>query len=129
MGEVRAVAPRLGPPGLAVRDHAQFHVNQLTARPARVRWESLNEAGSEPAVPPEHDRWLEICDLASGLARLPLEYREVLLLVAPEGLSYERTARVPGVPLGTVMSRLARARERLRRLMEGDAQPSLRRVK
>lgn len=57
-------------------------------------------------------------DLERALAALPAPAREVLLLVCVEELSYEETARVLDVPLGTVMSRLARARERLRQLMQ-----------
>lgn len=58
-------------------------------------------------------------DLERALALLPLAGREVLLLVCVEELSYEATAQVLGVPVGTVMSRLSRARERLRWLMDG----------
>jgi RNA polymerase sigma-70 factor (ECF subfamily) len=61
--------------------------------------------------------------------RLPEDQRAVLLLVSVEGLSYAETASVLGVPTGTVMSRLARARERLRREVEGEAAPALWRVK
>lgn len=57
-------------------------------------------------------------DLERCLQRLPAEQRAVLLLVAMEDMSYEDTARILAVPVGTVMSRLSRARARLRSLME-----------
>jgi RNA polymerase sigma-70 factor (ECF subfamily) len=59
---------------------------------------------------------LEYRDLLRAFATLPAEQRSVLLLIAVEDLSYEEAARVLGVPIGTVMSRLSRGRERLRRL-------------
>ena len=62
---------------------------------------------------------LELRDFARSLARLPDEQREVLLLVCLEDLSYEDAAKVLGVPVGTVMSRLSRGRERLRALLSG----------
>lgn len=62
---------------------------------------------------------LELRDFARSLARLPEEQREVLLLVCLEDQSYEDTAKVLGVPVGTVMSRLSRGRERLRALLSG----------
>lgn len=52
----------------------------------------------------------EVFDALAAIARLPAEQRAVLLLVAVEGLSYREAADVTGVPVGTVMSRLARAR-------------------
>jgi RNA polymerase sigma-70 factor (ECF subfamily) len=48
-----------------------------------------------------------------GLEALPAEYREVLVLREMEGMSYKQIAQIAGVPMGTVMSRLARARRRL----------------
>jgi RNA polymerase sigma-70 factor (ECF subfamily) len=48
-----------------------------------------------------------------SMARLPAEYREVLVLREMDGMSYKQISRVTGVPMGTVMSRLARARKRL----------------
>lgn len=56
-------------------------------------------------------------DVERALYRLPLEQREVLLLIAVEELSYQDAARVLHVPIGTVMSRLSRGRERLRALL------------
>jgi len=58
-------------------------------------------------------------DVLKKLARLPDDQRAVLLLVAVEDLSYAEAAKVLDVPIGTVMSRLARARERLQREIEG----------
>ena len=60
-------------------------------------------------------------DLQRCLLRLPPEQREVLLLVTLQDLGYEEAARITGVPIGTVMSRLSRARARLRDLMDGRA--------
>ncbi len=57
---------------------------------------------------------LEVRDLSAALDKLPPDQREVLMLVAVEQLNYEQIAEVLGVPLGTVMSRLSRARARLR---------------
>jgi RNA polymerase sigma-70 factor (ECF subfamily) len=67
-------------------------------------------------------------DIERGLALLPHEQREVLLLVTLEGLSYREAAEVQGVPIGTVMSRLSRARTALRTHIEGE-RPKLRQVK
>jgi RNA polymerase sigma-70 factor (ECF subfamily) len=66
-----------------------------------------------------------------GLNRLPVEQRSVILLVSVEDLSYAEAASVLGIPVGTVMSRLARGRERLRQYTEEglEARPALRRVK
>jgi RNA polymerase sigma factor (sigma-70 family) len=60
-------------------------------------------------------------DLQRCLLRLPEDQRVVLLLVSLEDLSYEEVAKITGVPVGTVMSRLSRARGRLRELMDAPA--------
>ncbi|HET6470160.1 MAG TPA: sigma-70 family RNA polymerase sigma factor [Geminicoccaceae bacterium] len=59
---------------------------------------------------------LEVRDLLEALAQIPSEQREVVLLVGLEGMSYLEAASALGVPIGTVMSRLSRGREALRRL-------------
>ncbi|AXO88257.1 sigma-70 family RNA polymerase sigma factor [Pseudomonas parafulva] len=65
-----------------------------------------------------------------AFARLPSEQRALLLLVSVEGLSYKEVAQALAIPIGTVMSRLSRARAALRELTEGTpASPALRRLK
>jgi RNA polymerase sigma-70 factor (ECF subfamily) len=71
---------------------------------------------------------LALRDLDRAIAELPEEQRQVVLLIGLEDMSYQETATVLDIPVGTVMSRLARARERLRRAMEGQSQPRLRSV-
>ncbi|MDE2416754.1 MAG: sigma-70 family RNA polymerase sigma factor [Burkholderiales bacterium] len=65
---------------------------------------------------PSHTADLHI-DLQRCLLRLPVDQRFVLLLVTLEDMSYAEVAKVTGVPIGTVMSRLSRARDRMRELM------------
>jgi RNA polymerase sigma-70 factor (ECF subfamily) len=73
-----------------------------------------------PQIKGGQDAALEHRDLQRAFAALPGEQRSVLFLVGVEDLSYEQAARVLGVPIGTVMSRLWRGRERLRQLMYRD---------
>lgn len=93
---------------------------------------------AEHELPAAHAAPLDdALDLDRCLQRLPDEQRAVLLLVTMQDMGYDECARVLGIPLGTVMSRLSRARGRLRELMEGapsdDARaphaPLLRRLK
>lgn len=72
---------------------------------------------------------LAVRDVLACLDRLPEEQRAAILLVGVEELSYGETAFVLGVPVGTVMSRLSRGRERLRQLLDAAPRPTLRRVK
>ena len=96
------------------------YVNQLRSRAgyAVVPLDENEPILLDRAAPSDR---LEIRDLDTALRKLPDEQREVLLLVGLEQLSYDETARTLGIPIGTVMSRLSRARERLRRLMGGPA--------
>ncbi len=104
-------------------------INQLRAQPAHMS-AVLDDEATSMAVRPTQSDWLEVRDLQSVLARLPDEQREVLLLVGLEEMSYEETSGVLGIPMGTVMSRLSRGRERLRALLaDGGAHTGLKVVK
>ncbi|MBP0599476.1 RNA polymerase sigma factor [Herbaspirillum sp. LeCh32-8] len=78
----------------------------------------LDEAELASAYVMPAERSLAL-DLEAAMQLLPAEQREILLLVVLEGMRYEDVAGTLGIPVGTVMSRLSRARERLRLLMEG----------
>jgi len=93
-----------------------LYVNQLrAARPGVL----LDEESPELAQPARENDALVLRDLDAAIRRLPVEQREVLLLVALEDMSYEEAARALDIPIGTVMSRLARAREKLRAMLSG----------
>lgn len=81
----------------------------------------LDQLPAEPATRAAQSDTLEVRDLQTALRRLPPEQRAVLLLVTLEEKSYQEAAAILDLPVGTVMSRLARARERLRRELSGEA--------
>ncbi|HEX2826603.1 MAG TPA: RNA polymerase sigma factor [Burkholderiales bacterium] len=95
------------------------HVNQVRSRMAAATV-PLDEAAEAPVRPTQTDM-LEVRDIDAALQQLSLEQRQVLLLVAVERMSYEETARTLGIPIGTVMSRLARGRDRLRVVLGGES--------
>jgi len=85
-----------------------------------------------PKIKGGQESALEHRDLLRAFAALPEEQRSVLFLVGVEDLSYDETAQVLGVPVGTVMSRLSRGRNRLRQFLNGDPEEqgnALRRIK
>lgn len=92
-------------------------LDDIESRPDDVDWRSTAA--------------FDAIDLQRGFDRLSDEHRQVLLLVAVEELSYDETAATLGVPIGTVMSRLSRARQRLRDEISGGAgaSPRLTRIK
>jgi len=102
------------------------HVNQVRAsRPTTA----LDDEMPELAQRAVQGDALLVRDLERAIAALPAAQREVLLLVALEDLSYDETARVLGIPIGTVMSRLARARDKVRVSMHGKGASKLQMVK
>jgi RNA polymerase sigma-70 factor (ECF subfamily) len=93
-------------------------VNQVRSA-AVSRTVPLDDSYAADLPQPQASDRLEIRDLDAALQALPEEQRAVLLLVGLEQMTYEETANVLEVPIGTVMSRLSRGRERLRRLLQG----------
>ncbi len=81
--------------------------------------ETLDEEAAMQTAHGSPTAGLELRDMASALRLLPDEQREILLLVALEEMSYDDVAKTLNIPIGTVMSRLSRAREKLRAVMEG----------
>ena len=87
---------------------------------------ALNDEAAAVGQAPAQLIVLEVRDALAGLARLPEAQRAALSLIALEDFSYEQAARIQGIPLGTLMSRLARGRETLRQMMHGDLRVPLR---
>jgi RNA polymerase sigma factor (sigma-70 family) len=107
-------------------------LRRMARRPLHVAIEDTDEAAL--AVDAPQDQQVHFREVLDALARLPEEHRSVLLLVTVEDLSYAETAKVLDVPIGTVMSRLSRARDSLAKEMSVEARPDaahpqLRRVK
>lgn len=99
-------------------------LNQLRQRARRGTPLELDEAGAAAlARPAEQEAGLHQRDIVAALDRLPDEQRAVILLVTIEEMSYADAAAALGVPVGTVMSRLSRARARLREALTGEAAP------
>ena len=96
-------------------------LRSLSRRPAMT---PIDDADAPDAAGPEAGGR----DIERALAALVDDQRVALLLVVLEGLSYREVAEVQGVPIGTVMSRLARARAQIRAYLDGE-RPPLRRVK
>ena len=97
-------------------------VRHQVHRPPAAAMIDVADAEAELLAPnADQDQQL---DLQSCLMRLPPDQRQVLLLVTVEDMSYQEASAMLGVPVGTVMSRLHRARSRLRDLMDAPASPA-----
>jgi len=104
-------------------------ISQVRRAQVRRRVEPLGEHTElEAGLRASQEDRLHWRDLVRALNSLPEEQRSVVLLVTVEDLSYAEVAHALGIPIGTVMSRLARGRERLRQLVGNEARPALRRV-
>ena len=99
---------------------------QKRRRGLHLAWDHVAEPEAADASP---DSSTAIRDIFAGLDALPEDQKSVVLLVGVEDLSYDEAARVLGLPVGTVMSRLSRGRNKLRDYLETGRTAVLRRVK
>ena len=106
-----------------------LHANERRRRSRAVDDRPLVDAAMARGTAPAQESALALSQLADAIAGLPEGQRQALLLIGLEGFSYAEAAEVLGVPVGTVMSRLSRAREDLRRMLDGENVAQLRRVK
>jgi RNA polymerase sigma-70 factor (ECF subfamily) len=95
-----------------------IHVNQVRKAISRPTVVTLNEWTDDRGVKPVQEKRVEVRNVGAALERLPEEQRAVVLLVGLEELSYQEVAKILDIPMGTVMSRLSRGREKLRGLLE-----------
>ena len=98
-----------------------LHVDGV--RRPRVATQTIDDDTPEVAMAPTQGERLAVLALQAALDQLPVEQKEIVLLVALEDMAYAEIATTLGIPIGTVMSRLSRGRERLRALMDGRAEP------
>jgi RNA polymerase sigma factor (sigma-70 family) len=104
-------------------------VNQFRQSASRGRHVTIDETNEDDfGQDAVQEQTLMYRDVLDKLAKLPDDQRAVLLLVAVEDLSYAEAAKVLDIPIGTVMSRLSRARERLQQEIEGTADETSRNV-
>ena len=109
-------------------------VNHLRQAARRGRELCLDDTGeSDVAVPPKQEEAMRYREILAAVGRLPEDQRSVLLLISLKDMSYAEAAKILDIPIGTVMSRLARARARLLKLVEeqekaASDRPYLRRV-
>ena len=101
-------------------------VRRYRAEPQLLSIDTVADLSSETSSAESHAR---LRDIEVAIAALPDVQREVLLLVSLEALRYEEVAQILDIPVGTVMSRLHRAREHLRGRLDGSPERGLRSVK
>ncbi|HEX9462704.1 MAG TPA: sigma-70 family RNA polymerase sigma factor [Alphaproteobacteria bacterium] len=105
-----------------------LHANLARNASRRPMAAPIDDEFSLPTRPTQEDQ-MEVAAIEAALARLPEEQRQVVLLVGLEEMTYQEAAAALEIPVGTVMSRLHRGRERLREMMTAASGTGLRRVK
>jgi RNA polymerase sigma-70 factor, ECF subfamily len=99
----------------------QFSLRQRDRAHASLDADEGHAGGWEIPVRATQSARVELAEVLAQVGRLPVAQREVLILAAVEELRYEEIGAVLGVPIGTVMSRLSRARDKLRRMTDAPA--------
>ena len=102
-----------------------LHVDEVRKRQRQASSPALTIIDGDPlAEKPRQQLHLETKDVLAALHALPDERREALVLVGVEGFNYRDAAAILGIPVGTLTSRLARGREQLRAMLDGDGLPA-----
>ena len=97
-----------------------LYIDEIRRGRTRGREEEISELSDDPGLStPAHDGSVAF-DFVRAMDALSVEHRQVLLLAGLESMNYRDIADELGIPIGTVMSRLARGRERLRSALEGE---------
>lgn len=104
------------------------HISRQRRRQVQARI-MTDMDGADAAQPPDQMARVEAGRVLEALDRLPDAQRQAILAVAIDDLRYEEAARRLGIPIGTFMSRIARGREALRKVLDASAKPALRLVK
>jgi len=106
-----------------VRNVCYTQLSRSRTAASNVVFDEEQHQGAGPTADPEAAALTRVDReaLMRALEALPVEYREAIVMREMEGLSYKEIAGAAGVPIGTVMSRLARARDRLRLALSGKA--------
>ncbi|KAA3509507.1 MULTISPECIES: sigma-70 family RNA polymerase sigma factor [Agrobacterium] len=102
--------------------------NNLRSRSRRPAQVPIDDFADQLFVPAAQPGRVALAEMARAIEKLSAEHREALLLIVVEGLSYTEAAQVLEIPLGTLMSRLGRARSSLARMTQED-QPNLKVIK
>jgi RNA polymerase sigma-70 factor (ECF subfamily) len=103
--------------------------NDLRGQKRRGDHVAIDALVVEPSVAPAQPGRIALAEMAKAIDTLPPEQREALLLVVLEGQSYSDAASILSIPIGTLMSRLGRARAALRAMTGAGDEPRLRTVK
>ncbi len=103
------------------------YVNQVRRQDNGPDFIALDDTESDYSTSADQD--VVVSEIQQALNELPYEQREIMLFVSIEGMKYHEIAKVLDIPEGTVMSRLSRARKKLRARLAGEKLQTLRRVK
>jgi RNA polymerase sigma-70 factor, ECF subfamily len=98
-----------------------LYIDEIRRRHGKGQQQDIMEFADRVELSVPADDSAAARDFMRAMNALSFEHRQILLLIGLENMSYREVAEELNVPIGTVMSRLARARERLRSLMEGGA--------
>lgn len=99
------------------------HVDRLRSNRSRIQRETSVTVDKGQEYPPNQEDVVQLRQIKEAFMQLPVEQREALYLVAIEDLTYQQAAKTLEIPIGTLMSRISRARSTLRNFENGTARP------